>query len=48
MSCSCKGNTSNKQVTAVKQVVKSTPATKYSSSLPKKNITKKVTIRRPI
>lgn len=37
MACSCKSSSSNKQVTAVKQVVKSTTAPKLSSSKPQKN-----------
>ena len=44
MACSCKNSTSNKQVTAVKQVVKQANTTYGSSSLPKKKIFTKKTI----
>lgn len=48
MACSCKNNASNKQVTAVKQVVKQSNNTYGSPSLPKKKIfTKKTIMKRP-
>lgn len=49
MACSCKSNSSNKQVTAVKQVVKKTTTPKLSTTRPKKNITpRRIVFRRPM
>ena len=49
MACSCKSNSSQKQVTSIKQVVKSQPTSTSSSNKPKKNITtRRMVFRRPM
>jgi hypothetical protein len=49
MACSCKGGSANKQVTSVKQVVKTPSRTVMASSRPqKKNISKRIFTKRPM
>lgn len=47
MACSCKSNSSSRQVTAVKQVVKKTTTPKLSSTRPQKTMTpRRIVFRR--
>lgn len=47
MACACKGNSTKKQVTSVKQVVKRTTSlNNTSNNIQKRNITKRVLFRR--
>lgn len=49
MACACKNNSSSKQVTAVKQVIKKTSTPKSSSNKPQKTITpRRIVFRRPM
>jgi hypothetical protein len=49
MACSCKSNSSNKQVTAVKQVVKKTTTPKTLSSSAQKKVTpRRILFKRPM